>query len=358
MIAKVFDFINNLLENNNLPIIIVQVLCTFIIVILCTFMSAIFSGISKAGYEMHCADSDQVFGIPFLALLVDIFMYLFLAISSIAVVFYFILKMAKDGLNSIAMGFGLKSCNTKPVNMKDIMNTIGEKIGNPDMQQYFIELNYVMNEWPIMRATFIITLSYYLSQLFLRWIEDIISSNIVLLANWQKKKTECSDEENKETKTSMDRTFILVCNIYLFVQIVIITLALLCVHIAGFTIIPRALGYIPEIYIPAVATLSVPLTYESVKNTISKVSNGQVNVEDMETKAFKALSKVTDDNGEIDFDNISKKFEGMFEGTNTFIQSPFDIMTPVTKRIISEEERKEMKERDQDALDRARRDFG
>jgi hypothetical protein len=48
-------------------------------------------------------------------------------------------------------------------------------------------------------------------------IEDIISNNIVLLTRWQKRETECSDEPNKESKTSMERGFILFCNIVILI---------------------------------------------------------------------------------------------------------------------------------------------
>ena len=332
MITKVFDFINNLLENNGVPIIIAQVFCTSIIVIIYTFMSCIFRGIAKAGYEMHCADSNQTFLIPLWSTLVDFFMHLFLFISSVVVIFYLILKMAKDGFTALTSGFGLKSCNanTKPTTVQDAMNSLGDNIDHPDIQQGLIKLSYIMNDWPVMRAIFVITLSYYLSQLFLRWLEDIISSNIVLLTSWQKRKTECSDEEDKEKKTSMDRTFILVCNIWLFVQIVISTIVLLVVHIYFFSLIPKILGEFPKIYIPATTIVSLPLTYESVKQTISKVSNGKVNVDKMENQLFRQLSKVTNTNGELDFNTISKMFEEA--KTKMTGQSLLDITSPITKR--------------------------
>lgn len=313
IIAKVFAFINNLLEHNTIPIIFIQILCTSIIVILCTFMSSIFSGISKAGYEMHCVDSDQVFGIPFLGILVDFLMYLFLFISSFALIFYSIIKMAKDGFNAVSSGFGLKSGNTTPMSTQEIMDSTADYIWHTDVQQYFIELNYVMNEWPIMRATFVITFSYYLSQLVLRGFEDLISSNIVSLVHWQKKKTECSDEEDKERKTSMDRSFTLFGHIVLFIILVISIIALIAAYILNFPFISLAIGELPNIYTPAVATISLPLTYESVKETISKLSKGKVNVEKMENQLFRELSKYTNDNGELNANIISKMIEDMTE---------------------------------------------
>ena len=340
IITRVIDFINNLLENNGVPIIIGQVICTSLIVVVYTFMSCIFRGISKAGYEMHCVNSNQTFIIPIWSTLIDFIMHLFLFISSFTLVFYLILKMAKDGFSAITSGFGLKPCNSsnKQASMQDVMNNLADKIDHPDIQQGLIEFNYIMNEWPVMRAIFIITLSYYLSQLFLRWLEDIISSNIVLLTSWQQRKTECSDEEDKERKTSMDRTFILVCNIVLFIIIVLLVLLLLVLHLyVGFSLLPKVLGEFPKIYIPATTVVSLPLTYESVKQTISKVSNGKVNVDKMENQLFRQLSKFTDSNGELDINKMNTIVEDMFAANQSF-----NNYSPITKskpKILSEEEK-------------------
>jgi len=191
----------------------------------------------------------------------------------------------------------------------------------------------LMNEWSIMRAAFVMSLSYYVSQLFLRCFEDIISSNIVLLANWQKKKTECSDEENKETKTSMDRTFTLFGHIFLFIIIVVIVIALLILNIAGSQALIDVLRKFPDFYIPALASISTPLTYESVKKTISKLSPllgyGSVDIQSMEDRAFRQLSRVTNNNGEFNWDTISKIFGGMFNGI-TFSWDA--VLNPITKK--------------------------
>jgi hypothetical protein len=332
IITKIFDFINNLLENNSVPFIIVQVLCTSIIVIIITFMSSIFKGISKAGYDMHCTDSNQVFNIPWWGKLVDFFMHLFLIISSIAVVLYFILRLVKDGFSAVTSGFGLKSCDTKPMTIQDAIASVSNNIDNPDVQQAVIEVTYALQEWPIMRAIFVITLSYYIIQLFLTWFEDVISNNIVLLSSWQKRETECSDQPNKQSKTNMERGFILFCNILLFILLVVITLALVVAHIYFSSIITKVISVVVKYYTPAAATLSVPLTPDSVKKTISDVTHGQVNVNNIQTQVEKALVKATDRNGEIDLEkiNLDIAFEGMGDAYDGI---PIDtsIISPITQ---------------------------
>ena len=336
IITRVIDFINNLLENNSVPIIIGQVICTCLIVVVFTFMSCIFRGISKAGYEMHCVNSNQTFIIPIWSTLIDFIMHLFLLISSFTLVFYLILKMAKDGFSAITSGFGLKPNNSsnKQASIQDVMNNLAGKIDHPDIQQGLIEFNYIMNEWPVMRAIFIITLSYYLSQLFIRWLEDIISSNIVLLTSWQQRKTECSDEEDKEKKTSMDRTFILVCNIVLFIIIVIIVLLLVVGHIYLASGISEVLGIFPKNYNPATTIVSLPLTYESIKETVSKVSNGKVNVEEKENQLFRKLDSFTDSYGELDSNKINTIVKEMVTDIMGNANQSFNKYSPITRSKV------------------------
>ena len=167
LITKVIESINTLIENNTVPFILVQVLCATIIVIVSTFTSAIFKGISKAGYEMHCRESNQVFTIPWWANLVDIFMYILLIISSIFLVLYFVFKMGKDAFTTVTAGFGLKPCedNKKSLSIQQVITDMGSKIDNPDVHQAVMETSKIINEWPRMKALFVISLSYYIIQL-------------------------------------------------------------------------------------------------------------------------------------------------------------------------------------------------
>jgi hypothetical protein len=279
---------------------------------------------------MHCVDSNQVFDIPWWGKLVDFFMHLCLVISSIAVVFYFILKMVKDGFSAIFSGFGLRPGNVKHMSIPDAVNNLADKIPNSDARQAIIELSYSLQEWPVIRAIFIISLSYYIIQLFLRWFQDVISNNIVLLSSWQKRETECSDEPNKQSKTNMERGFILFCNILLFILLLVITLALLYANIMYSGVIRQVLIQGPKYYIPAAATLSVPLEYNSLKETASRLSRGRINVRQMEDKVFSQISKVANSNGEFDIKQITSMVEGMGDAYDGI---PIDtsIISPITK---------------------------
>ena len=102
MISKVFDFINSIVENNNIPFIIIHVLCSTLIVIVFTFMSSIFGGIAKAGYQIHCNESKEAFNVPPFGNFVDFFMHILLIITCIFIVIYFFFKLAKDALSAFS----------------------------------------------------------------------------------------------------------------------------------------------------------------------------------------------------------------------------------------------------------------
>ena len=318
-ITKVLNFINNLLDNISGPLIIPQVVCTTIIVLFATVMSAIFSGISKAGYKMQCVGTNQYFSVPWWGKLVDLLMYLLLFISSIFVVFYFILKLIKDVFRAITSGFGLKSqdANTE----KSSINNLQDKMP-PIAQKAFARLNNVMNEWPTLRAIFIISLSYYLIQLFLTWFEDIISNNIVLLTSWEKRQPVCSDGPNIEMVTRIERIVVLVCNILLFILLLIITLALLIINIWFSPVISNILKVGPRIYIPVSAALSAPVSLDSIRKTITKASKGKINVQKLEDKAYELLSKVEKGTGKLDISQITSAIKQVVPQPPQSPQSP------------------------------------
>jgi hypothetical protein len=277
-VGNIFSFINNLIKNNTIPFIIVQVLCITIIVIVSTLLSAIYGGIAKAGYEMHCSDSNEVFNIPWWGNLVDFFMHILLIISSIYAIIYFIIKLFTDIFTSIP-GSSSKSLNIE--NMTDKMPSGVRKI----FAKYF----NIMNDWPIIRGTFIISLSYYVIQLLLRLFEDFISYIIVSFSNWQKRETECSDEPNKNSKTDMERMIILIINIIIFIILVIITIVLLIINIFYSTIIINFLRMGSKFYIPAAIAVSGHVDLKSITKIVSQATNGKVN----EQKIQELLDKLS-----------------------------------------------------------------
>ena len=294
ILTKVFGVINTIIENNNSPFIIIQVLCTCLIVIVTSFMSVIFSGISKAGYEMHCTDNNQVFSVPWYGKIIDFFMHLLLVISSVFVVLYSFASLATNGISTLIKYFvPKKDGNDESDPTQEVLKVAGPiqevlKVAglgnNSHVSQAINSAGVFMNDYPVVRAAFIISLSYYISQLILEMFQNIISNNIVLLTSWKKRETECSDEPKKESKVSMERGFILFCNIVLFIILCIITLGLIYVHLQFSPIINKGLGVVHKLYPNVSAQISVPFTVDGVialGTRVSKSAGLSVNVDDM-----------------------------------------------------------------------------
>jgi hypothetical protein len=275
ILTKIFDFINNIIQNNNAPFIIMQVLSTCLIVIVTSFMSVIFGGISKAGYEMHCTESNQVFSVPWLGKIVDFFMHLLLLISSIFLVFYSFGKLIFNSISAVGslFGFSMGSASQSGAVARKVMREAqipGDVVA--DVSQAINDASMFMNEWPVMRAAFIISLSYYIIQLILEMFKNIISNNIVLLTSWKTTQTECSDEPNKKSKTEIERGLVLFGNILLFILLVVITIGLIYVHIQFGSVINQGLELVHKFYPTASAQIGVPLTFEGVKASAVKVA--------------------------------------------------------------------------------------
>ena len=306
LLSKVFDVMNSVIENNSIPFIITHVLCSSIVVIVLTYMSSIFCGISKAGYQIHCSDSKEAFSAPWWGNLVDFFMHLLLIATSIFTVVYFFCKLIADGLSSVAQSFQ-SIVSTKPskksaVSRQELLD-LTESSMPPDVSEVVSQVVMSMNEWPLMRVALIISLSYYISRLFLQGIEDIISNNIVLLATWQTRETECSDEPNKKSKTDIERGFVLFGNILFFIILVLLTIALVVINIKLFRDINPVLSKGIEMYTTTTATSLVPLSFDAVKKTIIKVGKGLpggLDIDALENELKKALSNLQNSKGEID----------------------------------------------------------
>ena len=268
LIRNFFTKINNVLENNSAPFIIINILCSSLIVILITFMSAIFSGISKAGYQIHCNESKEVINIPGLGGFIDFCMHLLLFVSFTYLVISCFWKLLQDGL--VAVFNFIFSRNKKPI------LRVGELIDSPmfkyETRDAISQVVTFMEQSPVMKAAFIISMSYYISQLFLRAIEDMISNNIALFNSWKTRETECSDEPQKKSKTDIERGAVLFGNILLFIVVVIISIALVFAHILYAPLISEGISMGLDMYTQGSATLSDKLSYENIKKTLAKVS--------------------------------------------------------------------------------------
>jgi len=369
LISNVFKLINNVIENNSGPFIFMQVLCSSVIVILITFMSVIFSGISKAGYQMHCTESKEVLSIPGLGNFIDFLMHFLLLVSFILLILSFFIKLLKDGFIS-GWNFVKVKVDKIPVTSieetkEEIMKTTGVSM-NSDVSDIFSKVSMFMNELPIMKAAFIISLSYYISQLFLRWLEDIISNNIVLLTSWKTRETECSDEPNKKSKTEIERGFVLFGNILLFIVLVLITILLVVVNIKIAKDIGKAISMGLEAYIQAVAAISIKLSYETVKKTITTVSYKipelrGLDIKAMENEVVREIDKYVDNAGNIKPETIKTMLEELQQPSNGFIDAD-EISNVITKKkskdknINNEEEKSRSQKEADDGASRERSD--
>lgn len=268
LIRNFFAKINNVLENNSAPFIIINILCSSLIVILITFMSAIFSGISKAGYQIHCNESKEVINIPGLGGFIDFCMHLLLFVSFTYLVISCFWKLLQDGL--VAVYNFIFSRKKKPIlSAGDLLDT---PLLTNDTRNTISEAVEFMNQSPVMKAAFIISMSYYISQLFLRGIEDMISNNIALFNSWKTRETECSDEPKKKSKTDIERGAVLFGNILLFIVVAIISIALVIAHIMYAPIISKGISMGLDMYIQGASTISDKLSYENIKKKLEKVS--------------------------------------------------------------------------------------
>jgi len=284
MLSNVFKIINNIVDNNNIPVIIIHVLCSSLVVIVFTYMSSIFSGIAKAGYQIHCTENKEAFSSPWWGNLVDFFMYLLLIGTSIFTVIYFFAKLIYDA--------------SKRLKTEKQVSEITSKVET------------VMNNWPLMRAAFIISLSYYIIRLVLQGIEDIISNNIVLLTSWKTRETECSDEPNKQSKTDTERGVVLFGNILFFIILVILTIILVVINFTMLPAIRQLLGTGIETYTTSAAALLVPLSFAGVKRVISNVGKGLpggINSNAILKKFETQIATLATGNGNLDVGSLDGK---------------------------------------------------
>ena len=307
MMSSVFKIINNIVDNNNIPVIIIHVLCSSLVVIVFTYMSSIFSGIAKAGYQIHCTESKEAFSSLWWGNLVDFFMYLLLIGTSIFTVIYFFAKLMYDAFKRL-----------KPEKQ---VSGISSKVET------------VMNNWPSMRAAFIISLSYYIIRLVLQGIEDIISNNIVLLTSWKTRETECSDEPDKQSKTDIERGVVLFGNILFFIILVILTIALVVINFTMLPAIRQVLGTGIETYTTSAAALLAPLSFDRVKRVISNVGKGLpggINSNAILKNFETQIAALANGNGNLDISSLTGKLDvGSLNGKTTGESAPTNEKPPI-----------------------------
>ena len=270
---KFFDVINTLVENNSAPLIIIQVICSTLIVIICNLGSTIYSGISKAGYQMHCLKSKEVFLVPPQGKLVDYFMSFLFFISSVFLILYSGFKMVTSSFKAAKNMIVPDPCGKPNATSTSDEDTIRNAARNlpPQIAEVVSKGVEVLEKYPLMKASFIISLSYYISQSFLRMIEDLISNNIVFLTNWQHEETECSDEKDKASKAKIERGVKLFFNILLFIVLVIASIVFLFGNFMLISLFRTVITQILDKYTPIASLLYgkiTPNATDSILNTM------------------------------------------------------------------------------------------
>ena len=131
------NVLGNIVNNNTAGIIIIQVLLVSIIVIFMFLMSVVSNALSKAYYTLKVRETN-IYETPSMsgwAKIVDLIMYTSCIISSILLIFFFVIKIFVPKI---------------PIPIKSSIQTF-----------------------------FVISIVYYISQLFLQMLRDVISDNLL-----------------------------------------------------------------------------------------------------------------------------------------------------------------------------------
>ena len=131
------NVLGNIVNNNTAGIIIIQVLLVSIIVIFMFLMSVVSNALSKAYYTLKVREKN-IYETPSMsgwAKIVDLIMYISCIISSILLIFFFVIKIFVPKI---------------PIPIKSSIQTF-----------------------------FVISIVYYISQLFLQMLRDLISDNLL-----------------------------------------------------------------------------------------------------------------------------------------------------------------------------------
>ena len=133
-----FPIITNIINSNTTGIIIIQTFLVSIIVIFCLLMSVISTSLTRGYYTLKSQDTNQKHKIPWWAKLIDMIMFGYLIIASFFLIIFFILKLFGNDNSHMAVKY------------------------KSELQVFFI-----------------IPFVYHISQAILKFIEDIISNNII-----------------------------------------------------------------------------------------------------------------------------------------------------------------------------------
>jgi len=134
-ISSVLPDITDRINRNTTGVILIQALLVSIIVIFCLLMSIITTGLTRGYYTLKSQETNQKPSLSWWAKIFDMIMFIFLVIGSLLLVIFFLLKIVDSSMDVV----------------------------------YKSRLQLI----------FIIPLVYHIAQAILKFLEDIISNNII-----------------------------------------------------------------------------------------------------------------------------------------------------------------------------------
>jgi hypothetical protein len=134
-ISSVLPEITDRINRNTTGVILIQALLVSIIVIFCLLMSIITTGLTRGYYTLKSQETNQKPSLSWWAKIFDMIMFIFLVIGSLLLVIFFLLKIVDSSMDVV----------------------------------YKSRLQLI----------FIIPLVYHIAQAILKFLEDIISNNII-----------------------------------------------------------------------------------------------------------------------------------------------------------------------------------
>jgi len=196
-VKPLLDPLNCIVIKNYQAVFIIQSFIISFVVIISTILLIISSSLAKAYYKLVCGNDEIV--IPYWGRLVDMLMNLTLFGSFLGIIIIYFIRFIYN-IHKIE------------------------------------KLEILKNKYEAMKTLFLISFSYYISQLILIMYEDLIANNISSIGNWKNTNKECKDYEKDKSNNDIIpepnlalQILYLCLNIMLLIIIWIINICLIAV---------------------------------------------------------------------------------------------------------------------------------
>ena len=239
LVKPLLESLNCTVINNYVAVFIIQSFIISFVVIISTILLIISSSLAKAYYKLVCGN-DQIL-IPWWGKLVDMLMHALLILSFLGIIFILLIR-------------GICSAYTSE------------------------KLEYFKNKYEAMKTVFLISFSYYISQLILIMYEDLIANNISSIGNWENPNKECKDYEKDESnndiipKPNIALQILYLClNIMLLIIIWIINICLLAISGIYFMPINMVLSKGSQVIALVIQIFSGKIPFEKIMAKIESI---------------------------------------------------------------------------------------